>query len=509
MAMTSLLSVLVASMVTCEAFDMKPFNNPETPYPQTAYDAYNLLKFTANRGPYSDRRGVGLNRDPPDGCSVDQVIMLARHGERWPSAGSFKLIKAAVAKVQKVKHATGPLSFVDDWEQLDITGDGWLDQETFVGPYSGLLDAYYHGVQYRRRYGHLYDGQSKLPLFISAFQRDADTGRKFGQGFLNWNYTDLAAVNFVLEQDGANTLSPTCDLKNGSAPTTLCADYTYYKEFAGIAKRLNGLYPGMNLTTADAFNLMEIVGYELNIRGSSPWVTVFTSEEWIAYEYYIRTGLYCTAGPGSVVAPIEGSLYLNGSRNLLVAGPKSSKLPLAFSFTHETDILKVLSIMGIDAPQNVSTYDATQVRYNSSYCISDLVPQGARFVLERLSCKSNASEPSYVNQYPQAFNSSSYVASTTNTSNIYVRVVINEAVVPLTDCADGPGASCNLNDFSDWVETKLQGNDFVSRCNITSSQPTEFTVFTNYSLSGEYNADSLYEPYDATTLNSTGQPISS
>lgn len=496
----------ICALAVVEAFDMKPFYTPDTPYPQTMNDNYNLLKFVGNRGPYSDRRGVGLNRDAPDNCQVDQVVMLARHGERWPSTGDFKDLSASVKKVKSVEHPHGPLAFVDEWEMIASSDSGWLEEETFVGPYSGLLDAYYHGVQYRRRYGHLYDGQSSLPLFISAYQRDADTGRKFGEGFLAWNYTDLAAVNFVLENNGANSLSPSCELKE-KISTTLCPDFTYYKEFDEAAQRLNKLYPGMNLNSSDVYNLLDLVSYELNVRGSSPWVSVFTSQEWVAYEYYVDALYYCTAGPGSVTGPIIGSLFLNGTRNLLVKGPEESNLPLAFSFAHDTDILKLAATMGLDAPENVTTFDPTQLRFNSSYHVVEIVPQGARFVFERLTCRSDANEPDYYNEFPDAFNSSTYINGTSNSTNTYVRIVVNEAVVPINECATGPGASCPIDDFSNWVDTHLEGRDFVENCVIPDSDPTEFTVFTNYSLSNEFNADSPYEPFRGRTLNSTGQPV--
>lgn len=60
-------------------------------------------------GPYSPYvpQNSTLCRNVPDGFTVDQVTVLSRHGARSPTAGSTKLILAAVAAA---KNTTGEVS---------------------------------------------------------------------------------------------------------------------------------------------------------------------------------------------------------------------------------------------------------------------------------------------------------------------------------------------------------------------------------------------------------------
>lgn len=44
---------------------------------------------------------------------------------------------------------------------------------------------------------------------------------------------------------------------------------------------------------------------------------------------------------------------------------------------------------------------------------------------------------------------------------------INNAVVPLPGCTTGPGASCPLASFEDYVQTRaMVAGDFVARCGL-------------------------------------------
>lgn len=81
--------------------------------------------------------------------------------------------------------------------------------------------------------------------------------------------------------------------------------------------------------------------------------------------------------------------------------------------------------------------------------------------MERLAC-TEQSPPSSVkhvaNQFPQ-------IAPTTT----FVRIMTNDAPIPIPSCQSGPGLSCPLEEFAEFVAQrgKIVG-DFVTVCGLSS-----------------------------------------
>mgnify|MGYP004707402399 FL=1 len=535
--------IYAALLNNANAVNTSPFRNPEKPYKQTSDDADNVLKYTGWQGPYSDRRGVGINRDTPATCRVDQVIQLTRHCERYPDQYDWVEQYGSLSKILEHQGSlNGSLSFANTYVPLATEDLGWLGEESLYGPYSGLLDAFNQGVQARRRYYDLYDGDSILPIFTSGYERVADTARMFGKGFLNWNYTELAALNIIPETlaQGANTLVPACN--NSDVASTTCSypknsteanSPWLYPEYNVAVARLNKENPGLNLNQSDIPHLIGMAAFELNVRGSSPWVDVFTSEEWIAFEYAQSSLYYCFYGPPSPLAAPQGSIFMNATRALLLDGPENG-LPLYFTFAHDTDIMQLLTALGVIEDEE---WNGNVVEFNHKFDVTDFTPQGAHVVFERLVCDEDISsdlwtESELNSEYPAgAYNISQNLTAqygsgddygfnsttgeviypnntnhTVGTENIYVRIVLNEAVVPLNGCSDGPGYSCGLNDFNDYVNSRMDNiTSFVEICNITSA-PTYLDFFWNYNTStalDEMDKLGSMEGY----IGSDGQPI--
>jgi acid phosphatase len=91
-------------------------------FSQNFYDGYNILKHVGGIGPYSDRVSYGIDRNPPAGCAVDQVLMLMRHAERYPDTSTAAVTQAGLQKLYSsgVKTWSGDLFFLEQLVKLPI-----------------------------------------------------------------------------------------------------------------------------------------------------------------------------------------------------------------------------------------------------------------------------------------------------------------------------------------------------------------------------------------------------
>lgn len=258
-------SVLVLSILTPAALgvtnaprfaDRFTFN---APYSQDFSDGYSILKHVGSLGPYANHASSGVGRDPPDGCKVDQVIMLRRHGERYPQSSELASFNSTLEKLKSsgISQWRDDLYFVNKWHWE--VPDAIYALETASGPYNGLLTTFKHGAEYRARYNHLFDPHSKkkVPVFTAKYERIVQTARKFSEGFFGWNYTTSAALNFIPEGygQGANTLTPKCAPNDGYGK--VCESIKNERPIYKVAaERLNKQNPGLQLNETDIYHLM-------------------------------------------------------------------------------------------------------------------------------------------------------------------------------------------------------------------------------------------------------------
>lgn len=97
---------------------------------------------------------------------------------------------------------------------------------------------------------------------------------------------------------------------------------------------------------------------------------------------------------------------------------------------HDGDIAPFLTALGIlndpeYAPFLLPTDEVADWRV---WKTSTVLPMGARVILERMSCSSEE-----------------------HAGRLHIRVNINDRIVPLRFCQDGPGQSCDLNTFEEHV----------------------------------------------------------
>lgn len=235
----------------------------------------------------------------------------------------------------------GDMSFFNSWE-LFWSDRSQIEQLTSTGPYAGTFGAFTTGVRLRTRYFDLLSRalsqHKKIRYWASDCPRVIDTARYFGTGFFGLDSQNTTELQVISEDSsmGANTLTPgdTClaygedDEKGHANGYTML--YRFRSTYLGaIRVRLLEQNPEIEFTDDEIYAMQETCGFEVTVRGSSPWCDVFTQDEFASFEYARDVLHYYRAGPGTPYGSLMGWLWLNATTNLMLEGPSAG--PLFFS----------------------------------------------------------------------------------------------------------------------------------------------------------------------------------
>ncbi|KAL1304807.1 hypothetical protein AAFC00_003735 [Neodothiora populina] len=351
--------------------------------------------------------GVGV----PRGCMVDQVHMLSRHAERYPTGKAGIRMLELYHRLRPIReHLNGSLSFVRDWDFFIPDPQSNLESLVSTGPYAGTLSAFSTGVKLRTRYSHLVSDalnrRKTTSLWASSSKRVVETAKYFAAGFwgLDWESSDKAQLYIVPESAdrGADTLTPGDTCKDYAEDKGGLGRAYGYRQLATwqrvylppIVERLNGENKGLlNTTAAEVYVMQEMCGFETLASGvESPWCGVFSRRELEHFEYARDLLHFHRAGPGNAYGASMGWLWLNATTELLVKGPREAG-GMFFSFAHDGDIIPLLAALDILSPSHNSSSSSTtndlpttNVPLNRTWRTSTLVPMHGRVILERLSC---------------------------------------------------------------------------------------------------------------------------
>lgn len=180
----------------------------------------------------------------PDHCQLDQVQILHRHGQRYPTGG-FETeafadkIKAAGSNLQ----ASGAMAFLMDWEYP-------LGAEILTP--AGRLQLFQLGTSMRFKYGGLLDKMrslSHLPVFRTTSQdRMLHSALNFAAGFFGIPYEDQYRQEVIIEEKGGkhnNTLVSQHNCPNeGRSVNRLGLDKGFEwveRSLSGTAQRLQDM----------------------------------------------------------------------------------------------------------------------------------------------------------------------------------------------------------------------------------------------------------------------------
>ncbi|KAH3680305.1 hypothetical protein WICMUC_000372 [Wickerhamomyces mucosus] len=450
LGLSSLIGAVTIVEAASEGYPLKK------PYSQDAVEQYNKLRFLGTTGPYVSFEGYGISPETPYNCEVTQAHLFSRHFERYATASTGASNKKIIEKLKNitVSEYVGPLAFLKDYEYY-VKDSAYLELESENGYYSGLADGYNLGNQLRAKYSHLFDGESVHPVFASSKTRVVESAQAFAKGFFGRNYTDLASIQPVSESAkmGANTLtsSKACVNYNSSTHDDIVSQFNQsYLDQAAI--RLNYQSPGFNLTGSDVSSLLSYCGFELNVRGFSPVCEIFTHDELVSFAYAKSLAYYYESGPGySEITGPMGYVYANSTYTLMEQG-ESYPYNLTFSFSHDSNFENFLTILGLFNGEYDMIPDYIDLQH--PWKVSQLVPMGARLIHEKLQCTDYS----------------------TNKTEDYVRILLNDAVIPIPDCQDGPGFSCPLDGYKEVIDSNLGNTTYVEACGVNSTYP-QYTSF--------------------------------
>ncbi|KAK6204535.1 histidine phosphatase superfamily [Scheffersomyces amazonensis] len=430
---------------------------------QVAEEQYNIIRFLGGSAPYIQSPGYGISTDFPMGCTIEQVQLLSRHGERYPTLNKGNEFEKVLEKLlDHSQEYKGSMAFLNDYEYF-VTDKSQYALETTPenseGTYAGTTNAFRHGAYFRNRYDTIFNSSQELPVFTTNSKRVFNTAEIFTQGFLGEEYSrERVKYNIFAESEelGVNSLTPryACTTYNKDANSDLVTSFSKLY-LTNILARLNEENPFLTIDEDDVKTLFDFCAYELNVKSTSSFCDLFTTEDFAYYGYDNDLDKYYSSGPGNNMSAIIGSVYLNASLNLLKDNSNPNKIWL--SFTHDTDIDHYISALGIFTPERDLPLD--RVDFERQYYHAYLVPQGARFYTEKLKCGEDT----------------------------FVRYVINDSVQPIPQCQNGPGFSCEISEYESFVKQVLQSNS-IAGCRVSNHVDKALTFFWDYQ-SRNYTAD--------------------
>ena len=194
--------------------------------------------------------------------------------------------------------------------------------------------------------------------------------------------------------------------------------------------------PGANITDTDTYNLLSLCSFDTIAHESrSPFCAIYDAlDAASAFSYYGDLDKYYGTGYGQALGPVQGVGYVNEllarltdtpvhdhtqTNATLDGDPATFPLgrPLYADFSHDNEMVAIFSAMGLFRQR--AALDPARPDPARTWHTNRIVPFSARMVVERMRC---AGEPS-------------------------VRVLVNDALMPLSFCGAGRDGVCSLDAF--------------------------------------------------------------
>ena len=432
---------------------------------------------------YSPWRAVEAYRAPPEGCVITQVNLLERHGARYPTDDAEVDIKAALEKMQAMgAYSDEKFGFIHDF----VYDLGTEELISF-----GRMQARDHGEGDYARYPHLFGDDERRTPFVRAAgsPRVIDSATNWTAGVAHGSQGRSNPVLSVVidELPGVNNSlhNNLCLHPDNSTPQSS----TYLAIFApSIRARLAAsvfsppplpLFASspssptqepqpdrrdpLNLTDGDIPPLISLCPFHsvaLNTGALSPWCSIFTPSDFDAFEYYHDLKKYYHNGYGAPLGPVQGIAYVaeliarltdspvvdhTQTNSTLDSDKRTFPLRKTFyaDFSHDHEIAGVMSAMGLLRDEYEGALDPRgpgREGEGRKWRVREMVPFSGRLVVERMTCS---------NRRPFA----------QREEGEYVRVLVNDRVMPLEFCEGVSGGVCRLDRFVESQGYTTRGGD--------------------------------------------------
>ncbi|PIL27452.1 hypothetical protein GSI_10601 [Ganoderma sinense ZZ0214-1] len=370
-----------------------------------------------------------------------------------------------------------------------------VDQAAYIVRHGS--EAFDLGMELRKRY-RFTKGGDNFTVWSAGQQRVVDTATYFTLGYLSQgNYLSAPGTNrgqVVTTPDSVNftfadSLTPSTACPLYSQGDTSAKATTFRGTYQGnIANRLNKFLDGLALDATDIGVMQDLCGFQAEVDGDTRFCDIFDESEWLDYEYAHDLNYYYGSGPGNPFSATVGYPWLkaitelfSSDSNRTQGGGNFVPPPLIMSFTHDNNLPPIVSALGVwNSSALPDVYPLSTVRANPdrTFRSSFLVSFRGYIALERMSCDAHEPPTSVTHTSGQVALGPGASAS----AQKYVRLRINNAVVPLPGCATGPGASCSLAAFENYVRSRAEvAGDFVARCGLQDVKNATNTldIFTN------------------------------
>ncbi|KAK4099830.1 histidine acid phosphatase [Parathielavia hyrcaniae] len=418
----------------------------------------------------------GIDPEVPENCYVEQAAYAIRHGSRYQDTGAYN---GWVAMQQYAPEngytASGSLAFLPTWRTV-LTNPSM--QIAMQSP-TGAKEAFDMGYTLRTRYPHLYtDGEPFM------------TAKMFVHSYLGPFASAYGSVVSVTSRGFPEAVG------NSLGPSDMCPNF---KDTSGAAQqaiwtaiflppikqRLQAMITGnLTLTDSDVLQIPYLCGFESQITGRlSPWCDIFTDDELKSYEYHNDLRYYYGVGPGTDLNKKLMMPFVDSLVGLLAQGPDNitgtsadGSTPFAvpkllMAFMNDGQLNEMAAAVGVfddEPPLDPSVRDDDRL-----FMASRFPTQRGTIALERLNCvttKVCRPRPTTGTTTPARlrFRRTDTGLSSVMRNETFVRIRLNDAVYPIPSCKGGPGSSCRLSDYKQFIADKYaeQGN-WAQNCNVT------------------------------------------
>jgi hypothetical protein len=398
----------------------------------------------------------------PDQCQITFAQILSRHGARDPTASKTAKYAELMDRIHsRVTSYGNDYAFIMDYEytlgadQLSVFG-----QQQLVNS----------GVKFYYRYQQL--AKDIAPFVRSSGQeRVVESAQNWTQGFHGARLQDRGLkvdkdypypIVVISEDIGSNnTLDHgLCNEFESGFDSTIggSAQATWVSIFTpSITDRLNENLPGANITNVETVYMMDLCPFNTvadTLGNISPFCFLFTEDEWHAYDYYQSLGKYYGFSWGNPLGATQGVGFTNELIARLInmpvndhtstnstlddskmTFPLGGKTVLYADFSHDNDLTGIFSAMGLyNETRPLLNTTIESVQDTNGYSASWTVPFAARAYFEKMDCVGASEE--------------------------FVRVIVNDRVLPLKTCGGDDLGRCKLSAFVDSLSFARDGGDW-------------------------------------------------